>query len=81
MMLLNKKKVSFEKMVGKNTLKYYELNSMQDYYDMTIESYINGNRNQALEQFKKMNKKQKLEFIEFVRLNYPDNYNFFMANF
>lgn len=67
-------------MVSKKTLKEYDFNSIEDYFNMTIESKFNGQLSQAKEQFKKMDKGQKLEFIEFVRLSAPDHYDFFMQN-
>ena len=65
-------------MVGKKTLKDYELTSLDDYFNMTLNSRIYGQLKQAKNQFKKMDKGQKIEFLEFVRINAPEEYNFFI---
>lgn len=67
-------------MVSRRTLKEYGFTSLDDYFNMTLDSKINGQFSQAKEQFRKMDKGQKLEFIEFVRINAPDHYDFFMQN-
>jgi hypothetical protein len=47
----------------KKLLKTYELNSDMQYYEMIIDSVINGQRTQAKEQFKAMPKDNKKMFI------------------
>lgn len=47
----------------KKLLKDYEFNSDQQYFDMIVESVINGNRTQAKEQFKAMPRKEQKCFI------------------
>ena len=65
-------------MISKTTLKQYDFNSLDDYFNMTLESKINGNFSQAENQFKKMDKGQKIEFIEFVHINEPSQFSFFL---
>ena len=65
-------------MVSKKILKQYNFDSLDDYFNMTLESKINGNFSQAKNQFKKMDKIQKIKFIEFVRVNEPSEYSFFL---
>jgi hypothetical protein len=47
----------------KNLLKTYGFQNMPQYFDMIIESVINGQRTQAKEQFKAMNKENKKCFL------------------
>lgn len=48
----------------KKLLKEYGFNSDMQYFEMIVESVINGNRTQALEQFKAMPKQYQKEFIK-----------------
>lgn len=53
-------------MISNKTLKEYDFNSIYQYYEMILESLINGNINQVKEQAKKLNKAQKIEFINYL---------------
>jgi len=44
-------------------LKEYEVKEVSNYFDIIIESFINGNREQAKTQFKAMPKVQKKQFL------------------
>lgn len=68
-------------MVSKKLLKEYEFSNIEEYFDMVLESRINGQFKQAVNQFKKMSTSQKLDFVEYVRNNSPADYDFFMRNF
>ena len=50
-------------MISKNLLKSYGLFHVEDYFQMCIESKINGNYTQCKEQLKKANKEQLKQFI------------------
>ena len=50
----------------KRLLKDYELNSDMQYFEMIVESVINGNRTQAKEQFKAMQEVDKRRFIQSI---------------
>lgn len=47
----------------KKLLKEYNLNSDMQYFEMIVESVINGQRTQAKEQFKAMPKSDRKGFI------------------
>ncbi len=47
----------------KNLLKAYGLNSDIQYFDMIVESVINGQRTQAKEQFLAMPRKERKSFV------------------
>lgn len=53
----------------RSLLRDYSLSSRSDYYNMIIESYINGNKEQAKKQFKAMPKANRLHFIEINKWN------------
>ena len=48
----------------KKLLKTYSLNSDQQYFEIIVESYINGQLSQAREQFNAMNKEYKKQFVK-----------------
>lgn len=48
----------------KKLLKEYSLNSDMQYFEMIVESYLNGQVIQAKEQFKVMPKQDKKSFIK-----------------
>ena len=53
----------------RSLLKDYDFQNRTQYYNMVIESYINGQREQALRQFKAMPKANRLHFIEINKWN------------
>ena len=48
----------------KKLLKTYSLNSDQQYFEIIVESYINGQLAQAREQFNAMSKYYKKQFVK-----------------
>lgn len=50
----------------KKLLKQYEFNSDMQYFEMIIESVINGQRTQAKEQFNAMPKDNKKDFVKSI---------------
>jgi hypothetical protein len=48
----------------KSLMKMYDLNSDIEYYEMIVESVINGQRTQAKEFFNKMPKENKKSFLK-----------------
>jgi fructose-1,6-bisphosphatase len=60
----------------KKLLKDYDLKTDFDYYELIVNSVINGNRTQAKEQFKAMPKINRKEFIKHL-LIYSDLYDEF----
>ena len=48
----------------KKLLKIYSLNSDQQYFEIIVESYINGQLAQAREQFNAMSKEYKKQFVK-----------------
>ena len=48
----------------KKLLKTYSLNSDQQYFEIIVESYINGQLSQAREQFNAMSKDYKKQFVK-----------------
>ena len=59
--------------VGKQTLKDYEFETIEDYYEYIIESEINGNRSQMRDLFKRLSKGQKASFLAWLRINNIEN--------
>jgi len=53
-------------MIGKSTLKDYGFSSMEDYHQMIIESKVNGQLTQARDQFNRMNREQKRDFLSYL---------------
>ena len=54
-------------MVGKNTLKDYELSCMEEYFEMIYMSAINGQWTQAKEQAKQLSKSQRVDFLDYLK--------------
>ncbi len=64
----------------KKLLKGYELTTNEQYYDMCIESLINGQRAQARMQFNKLPKENKKDLLNYIKQNHEpsaDIYKFF----
>jgi hypothetical protein len=55
--------LNYSLMTMKKLLKEYELNSDMQYYEMVVESVINGNRTQAKEQFNAMPREDRKAFV------------------
>lgn len=53
----------------KKLLKSYQLKIREQYFDVIIESVINGQRTQAKEQFKAMPKVEKQMFLKYNLAN------------
>ena len=56
----------------KKLLKTYGFNSRERYFDMCIESHINGQRTQAKEQFNAMPKEERKMMLEYLDGNVSD---------
>lgn len=65
--------------VTKTTLRQYEFDSIDDYYEMIITSKLNGQFEQTKDQFKKLSKGQKSEFLNYVRINSPEYLEYFLS--
>lgn len=50
----------------KKLLKTYALNSNNEYFEMIIDNFTNRQKKQAIEQFKAMPKRYKIEFFKAV---------------
>jgi len=62
----------------KKLLKVYGFTSNEQYYDMVLESLVNGQRTQAREQFKAMPRDNRKEMVMYVNHNpVSDNATFF----
>ena len=59
-------------MIGKKKLKENEVKTLGEYFDLIIESEINGNKRQSKEYYLKLSKKQKIEFINFCEWNFTE---------
>lgn len=55
--------------IGKATLKKYEYQTIEDYFNYIIDSQINGNHSQVKELFKKLSNEQKNDFFKFLKYN------------
>jgi len=53
-------------MISQKTLKQYDFQSIEDYYNYIIDSKINGNRKQVKDLYRSLSSKQKTEFIEYA---------------
>lgn len=60
-------------MIGKNTLKVYGYNSINEYWNMIYNSLLNGQIRQTKEYIAKMNKSQKREFMYFFIWDLSDS--------
>lgn len=54
----------------KKLLKEYGFNSDMQYFEMIVESVINGQRTQAKEQFNAMPKENKKDFVKAIYSNW-----------
>lgn len=57
-------------MVSKGLLKAYEFESIDDYYEFILNSYINGQFQQQETLIKQLGKQQKKEFLSWLELSY-----------
>lgn len=64
-------------MVSKKTLKEYDFESIEQYFDMTIESKVNGQITQAKQQFNKLSLDQKEAFLTYCKEVSINEFNFF----
>lgn len=56
-------------MIGENTLKKYEYESINDYFNYIVESEINGNISQVRELIKRLSREQKKDFLKWLEMN------------
>ena len=54
-------------------LKNYEINSILEFYNITYESYLNGNLSQAREQFRMLTVEQRQECFKYLVQIIPVN--------
>ena len=59
-------------MVSKKTLKEYDFNDIEDYYNYIIESNTNGQRKQFTNLVKKLNKEQLVNFVNYLETQTSD---------
>lgn len=59
--------------VGEQTLKDYEFDTIEDYYEYIVESKMNGNYSQMKELFNKLSKGQKASFLVWLKINNINN--------
>lgn len=55
-------------MITKNTLREYEFETIQEYYEYILQSIINGQRQQAINLAKLLSKEQKKQAIEHLEI-------------
>jgi hypothetical protein len=60
------KKLKTEKMVSNKTLKEYEFNQIENYFEYIVESKVNGQPQQVESLVKELSKKQKLQFLRYT---------------
>ncbi len=53
-------------MVTANTIKSFDMESIEDYFEYIIESKYNGQHKQTIELFRKLSKEQKEEFFTYI---------------
>lgn len=53
----------------KKLLKSYQFRSIIQYYEMIADSFTNGQRTQAVEQFKAMPRKERIELLKAATLS------------
>ena len=53
-------------MISQKTLKQYDFESIEDYFNYIIESKINGNHKQVKDLYRKLSAKQKIDFLEWA---------------
>jgi hypothetical protein len=54
-------------MVGQNTLKTYDFQGIEEYFDMIVESYFNGQLKQCRAQIRLLSLKQKISFRDYIK--------------
>ena len=57
-------------MVGIATLKAYEVKTLEDWFNLILDSQTNGQRKQAVDYFSKLSSEQKRELREYLVSNY-----------
>ena len=61
-------------MISKKDLKDYEYDSIEQYYDMLVESKLNGQFSQLKEQIKELSPTQKKDAIDYLDgIYYPQD--------
>jgi hypothetical protein len=55
-------------MVHKSDLKIYEIETIDQYFEIIVESHINGQHSQVTEQIKALSKDQKKDFIDWCEI-------------
>ena len=53
-------------MVTANTIKSFDMESIEDYFEYILSSKYNGQHKQTIELFRKLSKEQKEEFFTYI---------------
>jgi hypothetical protein len=67
-------------MVSNKTIKSYDFNTIDDYYNYIIDSKINGQMQQVKELIKKLSREQKTDFLKYLN-EFGQNDNIRELNF
>lgn len=60
-------------MVSRQTIKDYDFNSIEEYFEYILKSLINGQRQQAIALAKKLSTTQKVDAVEYLE-SYVNKY-------
>ncbi|MAF50769.1 MAG: hypothetical protein CMH64_01630 [Nanoarchaeota archaeon] len=60
--------------IGKNTLKLYEYDNIEQYFNYIIESYLNGNLGQVRDLIKDLSNDQKKDFLMYLKYDNIKDY-------
>ena len=60
--------------IGKNTLKLYEYDNIEQYFNYIIESYLNGNLGQVRDLIKDLRNDQKKDFLMYLKYDNIKDY-------
>lgn len=59
-------------MVSQKLIKEYDFETIEDYYQYIVDSYINGQSAQVTKLIKMLSKRQKIEFLELLESDWID---------
>jgi hypothetical protein len=54
-------------MIGKDTLKQYEIKTIEDYFNLIIDSRVNGNFSDTIDYIKRLSKSQRRLLINYLQ--------------